>query len=288
MAGVADCIHTIFTPLTRAAAALASASLLAVSGAAMPRRKTPKRSGGSVRAKKAAASHSFEAAALGEDGGDDHLDPKDDQQPGETSLAEPDPSLTELDAEDTESLSTTMEREPSPSMDCDDDDGDDDDPSADEGEEEEEEEEEEAGETVPHTGFMQTGPKSYRCGSTLIDLSKADEETTFSFQPAKDIAMEVSCGGNTATMFLSKLYQGSKGRCILFQGTWCTPNEFQALSGRECAKDWKRSIRHRGRSLKLLLSKGVLDVHPAACRCDSCRLLQQAVSLSSFFFPFMG
>ena len=128
-----------------------------------------------------------------------------------------------------------------------------------------------------HTGFMQIGPNSYRCGSTLIDLNKADEETTFSFKP-NDIGLEVECGGNCAIMYLSKLYQGSKGQCIEFQDKWITPNEFQAVSGRESAKDWKRSIRHKGRSLKLLLSKGVLDVHPAACRCDSCRLLQHTVS----------
>lgn len=128
-----------------------------------------------------------------------------------------------------------------------------------------------------HTGFMQTGPKSYRCGSTQIELDGADEDITVSFK-TNDIALEVECGENKAMMYLSKLYQGSKGHCIEFQGSWITPNEFQAVSGRESAKDWKRSIRHHGRSLKLLLSKGIIDVHPAACRCDSCRLLQQSVS----------
>ncbi|KAK7507646.1 hypothetical protein BaRGS_00001581 [Batillaria attramentaria] len=128
-----------------------------------------------------------------------------------------------------------------------------------------------------HTGFMQTGPKSYRCGSTLIELDDADEDITV-IRKNNDIALEVECGENQAIMYLSKLYQGSKGQCIEFQGAWITPNEFQAVSGRESAKDWKRSIRHHGRSLKLLLSKGILDVHPAACRCDSCRLLQQSVS----------
>jgi hypothetical protein len=140
---------------------------------------------------------------------------------------------------------------------------------------------------VMHTGFMQMGPKTYRCGSVIINMDKADEETTFHFKP-KDVAIEVECGGNKAMMFLSKLYQGSKGKCIEFGDNWITPNEFQTMSGRESAKDWKRSIRHRGRSMKLLLSKNILVVHPAACKCDSCLLLAQSVSSHSFIHFFLS
>jgi hypothetical protein len=74
----------------------------------------------------------------------------------------------------------------------------------------------------------------------------------------KDIVLEVECGANKGFLYLSRLCRGSRGPCILFQETWLTPNQFQAVSGRETAKDWKRSIRHRGRSVKLLMSKGIL------------------------------
>lgn len=87
-----------------------------------------------------------------------------------------------------------------------------------------------------------------------------------------EILLEVECGQNKAAMYLSKLCQGSKGPCISFQGSWLTPNEFQFVSGRETAKDWKRSIRHHGKSLKLLLAKGILSVHPTMCDCDGCRI----------------
>ena len=43
-------------------------------------------------------------------------------------------------------------------------------------------------------------------------------------------------------------------------------------AGRETAKDWKRSIRHCGKSMKLLLTKGILTTHPPICDCDGCRI----------------
>lgn len=75
-----------------------------------------------------------------------------------------------------------------------------------------------------------------------------------------EVILDVECGPNKATLFLSKLCQGSKGPCISFQGTWLTPNEFQFVSGRETAKDWKRSIRHNGKSIKLLMAKDILTI----------------------------
>ncbi|KAB0399509.1 hypothetical protein E2I00_015822, partial [Balaenoptera physalus] len=57
---------------------------------------------------------------------------------------------------------------------------------------------------------------------------------------------EVECGANRALLYVRKLCQGSKGPSICHRGEWLTPNEFQFVSGRETAKDWKRSIRHKG------------------------------------------
>lgn len=96
-----------------------------------------------------------------------------------------------------------------------------------------------------------------------------------------ELVLEVECGQNKGILYLSKLCQGSKGPCISFQSSWLTPNEFQFVSGRETAKDWKRSIRHHGKSLKLLLAKGILNVHPTMCDCDGCR---QGATLVSHLF----
>ncbi|XP_032088011.1 sterile alpha motif domain-containing protein 11 isoform X2 [Thamnophis elegans] len=82
------------------------------------------------------------------------------------------------------------------------------------------------------------------------------------FQPFFDRGepcLEVECGDNRALLYVRKLCQGSKGPSIRYRGEWLTPNEFQFVSGRETAKDWKRSIRHKGKSLKTLMSKGILQ-----------------------------
>ncbi|KAM6434713.1 sterile alpha motif domain-containing protein 11 isoform 3-T3 [Liasis olivaceus] len=82
------------------------------------------------------------------------------------------------------------------------------------------------------------------------------------FQPLFDHGepcLEVECGDNRALLYIRKLCQGSKGPSIRYRGEWLTPNEFQFVSGRETAKDWKRSIRHKGKSLKTLMSKGILQ-----------------------------
>ncbi|ESO87185.1 hypothetical protein LOTGIDRAFT_229327 [Lottia gigantea] len=123
-------------------------------------------------------------------------------------------------------------------------------------------------------GYTQTGPSSYRVGSTHVLLGGSEDDIQPIFRDC-EIILEVECGSNSALMYLSRLCQGSKGQCIEFEGAWISPNDFQMLSGRETAKDWKRSIRHYGRSLKLLINKGILTIHPTACRCDSCRLLTQ-------------
>ncbi|XP_074017907.1 sterile alpha motif domain-containing protein 11 isoform X1 [Numenius arquata] len=95
------------------------------------------------------------------------------------------------------------------------------------------------------------------------------------FQPFFDNGepcIEVECGENKALLYINKLCQGSKGPSIRYRGEWLTPNEFQFVSGRETAKDWKRSIRHKGKSLKTLMSKGILQVHPPICDCPGCRI----------------
>ncbi|KAA8591173.1 hypothetical protein FQN60_002116 [Etheostoma spectabile] len=106
------------------------------------------------------------------------------------------------------------------------------------------------------------------------------------FQPFFDNGepcIEVECGENKALLYINKLCQGSKGPSIKYRGEWLTPNEFQFVSGRETAKDWKRSIRHKGKSLKTLMSKGILQVHPPICDCPGCRI-SSPVNLTVFAY----
>jgi len=60
-------------------------------------------------------------------------------------------------------------------------------------------------------------------------------------------------------------------------GVWMTPNQFQRASGRGTARDWKRSIKHHGVSLKSLMTKDVLSFDSTApgCRCNLCAVSVQ-------------
>ena len=60
------------------------------------------------------------------------------------------------------------------------------------------------------------------------------------------------------------------GKCILFKNRWVTPNEFQAISGRKSSKDWKRSIRLKGRCLKEFIAQGLFQEHAKSCACKVC------------------
>lgn len=86
-----------------------------------------------------------------------------------------------------------------------------------------------------------------------------------------ELRLEVTCGQNQAVLYTGRLQLGSKGTCVFFENAWLTPNEFQYVSGRETAKDWKRSIKHHGKSLKVLIAKGILSTTPPArCDCGQC------------------
>ena len=97
--------------------------------------------------------------------------------------------------------------------------------------------------------------------------------------------LEIQCGENSALLYVSKLCQGSKGPCILYNNSeWLTPNELQYISGRETAKDWKRSIRYKGKSLKSLIARGLIKVHPPICDCLGCRISSPVVSFFNALF----
>lgn len=92
------------------------------------------------------------------------------------------------------------------------------------------------------------------------DGNTTDEVIIYPTEVDGETCIDIKCGNNEAMLYLSKLCLGSKGACINFSDSWLTPNEFQSVSGRETAKDWKRSIRHKGRSLKLLIAKGLINI----------------------------
>ena len=94
-----------------------------------------------------------------------------------------------------------------------------------------------------------------------------------------DVTVEVTCGPNAGRLCLGQLRNGSRGRCVEFDGELMTPNQFQRISGRWMAKDWKRSIKHRGRSLKQLIKDGIISWSPPECRCTGCSVSPQVCDI---------
>lgn len=81
----------------------------------------------------------------------------------------------------------------------------------------------------------------------------------------------VTCAENEAKFYKDRFARGSIGRCVWFKGHWITPNEFQAVSGRQSSKDWKRSIRMNGRCLKEYICEGLFKEHLKVCTCNICQ-----------------
>lgn len=81
----------------------------------------------------------------------------------------------------------------------------------------------------------------------------------------------VTCADNDAKFYKDRFARGSIGKCVWFKGRWITPNEFQAVSGRQSSKDWKRSIRLNGRCLKEYISEGLFREHLKTCTCTICQ-----------------
>ena len=115
-------------------------------------------------------------------------------------------------------------------------------------------------ESVENTGL--TAAKTSEAAKDNMQNHKdsSDGKLLCTIDVSGEKCLEIDCGTNKAMLYLSKMCLGSKGACIQFKGAWLTPNEFQFVSGRENAKDWKRSIRHNGSSLKLLLAKNLIKI----------------------------
>jgi len=139
--------------------------------------------------------------------------------------------------------------------------------------------------TIPFSSYSRSYSRS-----TVSRIKKSELLEPLLLVPGDEsrettIILPVECGLNRGFLQLSKLCQGSKGQCILHHGTWLTPNEFQYVSGRVTAKDWKRSIRHNGKSLKLLISKGAFRVHSPLCDCGNHEVSPEGSNNNSIYNP---
>ena len=79
--------------------------------------------------------------------------------------------------------------------------------------------------------------------------------------------LTVTCNEEEAVLHPDLLCRGSRGKCILYQGQWLTPNQFEYHTGRAQSKYWKRSIYAMGTPLVSLMREGRLSEHDRSCTC---------------------
>ena len=126
------------------------------------------------------------------------------------------------------------------------------------------------------------GEASSSSGSSDSSSSSGDESSSSSSTPDKPTPqlwkldqvgyyILVTCAENEAKFYKHRFARGSIGKCVWFRERWITPNEFQAISGRQSSKDWKRSIRLYGRCLKDYISEGLFEEHSKTCTCRICQ-----------------
>ena len=75
--------------------------------------------------------------------------------------------------------------------------------------------------------------------------------------PRFDSVMTVTCKSIPAKMYKDKFESGGKGKCILYQKQWLTPNHFEEMVGSK-SKKYKSSIKCLGRPLGDFVESGQL------------------------------
>ena len=128
-------------------------------------------------------------------------------------------------------------------------------------------------------GNTETDEDSSDSSSTTTSSGSSEQSTGSLSEDASGVYYVVTCGPNEANFYLNRFARGSVGKCVYFRGEWLTPNEFQSVSGRQSSKDWKRSIRYKGRCVKELMYEGKFQEHARECSCPICTGSKDSVDL---------
>ena len=72
-------------------------------------------------------------------------------------------------------------------------------------------------------------------------------------------------------MYKEKFESGSKGKCILYQLEWLTPNQFEEIAGSK-SKKYLSSIKCLGRPLSEFVKSGeLIPVNQFSFECNLCQ-----------------
>uniref|UniRef100_A0AAY4AP76 Nuclear body protein SP140-like protein n=1 Tax=Denticeps clupeoides TaxID=299321 RepID=A0AAY4AP76_9TELE len=106
----------------------------------------------------------------------------------------------------------------------------------------------------------QPGPSSQATSPQEQKAKKSVRFSSFLKEQQEDICkghLCVTCGDKEGTLCREKFAKGAK--CILAEGRWFTPTEFEEFGGRKSSKNWKTSIRFKGKMLLVLIQEGHLN-----------------------------
>jgi hypothetical protein len=90
--------------------------------------------------------------------------------------------------------------------------------------------------------------------------------------------IEITCGKNIAILSINRFEQ--RKPCIFFKNSWITPHKFESISDQGSYKNWIKSIRHNGRTLRSLIIEGKLKL-PTRTLCEKMNEKTYAVSHST-------
>lgn len=117
-------------------------------------------------------------------------------------------------------------------------------------------------ECAPTSGPEAKEKKNDVCSSSIrnpqknISQKEKPEDETVDFQSP---ILPVTCGEEKGILHMEKMKKGFSEKCIQSEeGVWLTPREFEVKGRGIKSKNWKRSVRCRGKTLQQLLEKGLL------------------------------
>ena len=71
---------------------------------------------------------------------------------------------------------------------------------------------------------------------------------------AAEKVLAVVCCGNEAAFHLSRYTGGGHSKCVHYGRQWISPVEFEEQSGRGASHNWKRTLKHNGKSVGIVLA----------------------------------
>ncbi|XP_026882508.2 nuclear body protein SP140-like protein isoform X2 [Electrophorus electricus] len=115
------------------------------------------------------------------------------------------------------------------------------------------EDDEQPGPSSSSSSSQQKSPKKLKFSSPVKRGEKVNIWTFALFKTQ----LPVTCGDKEATLYRDKLAKG--GACLLSQGRWFTPSDFEQFAGKGSYKNWKLSIRCQNTPLQNLIKEGHLN-----------------------------